>query len=111
MLAVHGHGEATSIQWIDAPATELEDVPGASRAGRRARRRAERDAAADDESPAGDPGVAAEPEGSPAATGEGPGLVTNGHARRRDGPDTVPTLDSPRVPGRHRRSDQVESQH
>jgi hypothetical protein len=128
MLAVHGHGEATSIQWIDAPATELEDVPGASRVGRRARRRAERDTAADDESPAGDPGVAAEPEGSPAAAGGGPGLVTNGHARRRDsavgtagrpggdvaeddGPDTVPTLDSPRVPGRHRRSDQVESQH
>lgn len=129
MLAVHGRGEATSIQWIDAPATELEDVPGVSRVGRRARRRAERDAAADDESSAGDPGVAAEPEGSPAATGGGPGLVTNGHARRRDsavgtaglpaggdladddGPDTVPTLGRPRVPGRHRRSDQVESQH
>jgi hypothetical protein len=31
MLAVHGHGDATSIQWIDAPATTLEDVPGASR--------------------------------------------------------------------------------
>jgi hypothetical protein len=116
MLAVHGHGEATSIQWIDAPATELEVVPGAWRVGRRARRRAERDAAAGDGS-SDDPGVAAEPEGPPAATGAGPGLVANGHARPRDsavgtsgddGPDTEPTLNSPRVPGRHRRSDQVE---
>jgi hypothetical protein len=31
MLAVHGRGEATSIQWIDAPATELEDAPGVGR--------------------------------------------------------------------------------
>jgi hypothetical protein len=128
MLAVHGHGDATSIQWIDAPATTLEDVPGASRVGRRARRRAERDAAAGDESPAGDPGEAAEPDGPPAASGAGPGLATNGHAKPRDsaagrsgrasggdtadddGPDTVPTLHSSRVPGRHRRSDQVEPQ-
>ncbi|HJU97838.1 MAG TPA: hypothetical protein VJ644_07680 [Jiangellaceae bacterium] len=124
MLAIHGHGEATSVQWIDAPAPELEEVPGASRMGRRARRRAERDADADTESPAGGPGVAAGHEGPAAGTGAGPGLVSNGHARRRDpavgtpgpsggdaadddGPDTVP---NPRVPGRHRRSDQVEPQ-
>jgi hypothetical protein len=125
MLAIHGHGEAMSIQWIDAPARELEEVPGASRMGRRARRRAERDATGGDESSAGDPGVAAGREDPAAGTGAGRGLVTNGHARRRDpavgtsgpagadtadgdGPDTMPNLDRPRVPGRHRRSDQVE---
>ncbi|HEU0214963.1 MAG TPA: hypothetical protein VFR13_12805 [Jiangellaceae bacterium] len=125
MLAIHGHGEATSVQWIDAPAPELEEVPGASRVGRRARRRADRDADADAESSAGDPGIAAGREGPAAGTGAGRGLVTNGHARRRDpavgtpgstggdtaaddGPDTMPNLDRSRVPGRHRRSDQVE---
>lgn len=40
MLAVHGHGEATSIQWIDAPLRDLEELPGTSGTGRRARRRA-----------------------------------------------------------------------
>jgi hypothetical protein len=40
MLAVHGHGEATSIQWIDAPVRDLEELPGTSGTGRRARRRA-----------------------------------------------------------------------
>jgi hypothetical protein len=120
MLAIHGHGEDTSIQWIDAPARELEEVPGASRVGRRARRRAERGATGGEESPTGDPGAAAERPDQVAGTGAGRGLVTNGHARRHDpgpagadtadgdGPDTMENLDRPRVPGRHRRSDQVE---
>lgn len=124
MLAVHGHGEATSIQWIDAPSRELEDVPGASRLGRRARRRAERDTArADAESSTGEPDVTEEPEGPPADAVVGPGLASNGHARPRDSAagtsgrpadsdadeaDTVPAAHRPRVPGRHRRSDQVE---
>lgn len=41
LLAVHGHGEATSIEWIDAPHGEMGDVPPPQRAGRRAKRRAE----------------------------------------------------------------------
>lgn len=41
LLAVHGHGEATSIEWIDAPHGEVGDVPPPKRAGRRAKRRAE----------------------------------------------------------------------
>jgi hypothetical protein len=40
MLAVHGHGEATSIQWIDTPVRDLDEMPGTSGTGRRARRRA-----------------------------------------------------------------------
>lgn len=39
LLAVHGHGEATSVEWIDAPLGDLEEVPASSRTGRRARRR------------------------------------------------------------------------
>ncbi|MGH8824686.1 MAG: hypothetical protein ACRDVN_09440 [Jiangellaceae bacterium] len=127
MLAVHGHGEATSIQWIDAPAHELEELPGASRVGRRARRRAERDAAdADDESPTGEPDVEAEPAVTQAEPDAGPGPLANGHPRPRepavevpsrapgvnpadDGDsDTVPALPRPVIPGRHRRSDQVD---
>ncbi|MFW6090600.1 MAG: hypothetical protein ACODAF_01915 [Actinomycetota bacterium] len=36
LLAVHGHGQATSVEWIDAPHGKLEDLP-AQGAGRRAR--------------------------------------------------------------------------
>ena len=40
MLAVHGHGEATSVEWIDAPHGELEGFPSTG-SGRRGRRRRE----------------------------------------------------------------------
>ncbi|HEX5996698.1 MAG TPA: hypothetical protein VFY84_16275 [Jiangellales bacterium] len=40
MLAVHGHGEATSVAWIDAPHGELEGFPSTG-SGRRGRRRRE----------------------------------------------------------------------
>lgn len=43
MLAVHGHGEATSVEWIDAPHGDLEGFPGPG-GGRRGRRRANRTA-------------------------------------------------------------------
>ncbi|HSI94249.1 MAG TPA: hypothetical protein VK925_12170 [Jiangellaceae bacterium] len=42
MLAVHGHGEATSVEWIDAPHGDLEEI-SPSQSGRRARRRAARE--------------------------------------------------------------------
>jgi hypothetical protein len=41
LLAVHGHGDATTIEWIDAPQGETEELT-APRGGRRARRRAVR---------------------------------------------------------------------
>ncbi|HEX6335412.1 MAG TPA: hypothetical protein VFZ85_00515 [Jiangellaceae bacterium] len=59
MLAVHGHGEATSVEWIDAPHGDLEGFPG-PRGGRRGRRRANRTPAlgpdrAEDEQPSSSP--------------------------------------------------------
>ncbi|HMG31780.1 MAG TPA: hypothetical protein VK585_16860 [Jiangellaceae bacterium] len=104
MLAVHGHGDATSIQWIDAPAREIEDLPGAMQVGRRARRRAERDVVGDDETPTGDPDIAP----PPVDPGSGPGPAANGHERPREGAPDAAALPGPQVPGRHRRSDQVE---
>ena len=59
MLAVHGHGEATSVEWIDAPHGDLEGFPSPG-GGRRGRRRAGRKAVpgtdpADDEKPSSSP--------------------------------------------------------
>jgi hypothetical protein len=96
MLAVHGHGEATSIQWIDTPVRDLEGLPGTSGSGRRARRRAAQ--------------PANEPEGIP-------DRLPNGYGRPSDTPiddvlDTRPgegptsAVPRPRAPGRHRRADQ-----
>lgn len=41
LLAVHGHGEATSVEWIDAPHGDLEEFP-LHAGGQRGRRRADR---------------------------------------------------------------------
>lgn len=105
MLAVHGHGEATSIQWIDAPVLDLEEVRATTRAGRRARRRAVRQDVDDESS---------------ATTGPTPGSFFNGHPRQPE-PAVEAVIDDDsrgeettsdtaarraRTPGRHRRSDQ-----
>ena len=50
LLAVHGHGEATSIEWIDAPHGEVGELPPAKTIGRRAKRSPE-DAAEDVDQP------------------------------------------------------------
>jgi hypothetical protein len=42
LLAVHGHGDTTTVEWIDAPHGDIEEVPSTSGSGRRGRRRAER---------------------------------------------------------------------
>ncbi len=62
LLAVHGHGQATSIEWIDAPHGDLEGLP-APGGGRRARPVAageDEKAAADSNENAGD--VTREPD-------------------------------------------------
>jgi hypothetical protein len=65
MLAVHGHGEATSVEWIDAPHGDLEGFPGTG-GGRRGRRRANRTAVpgtgpGDDEKPSSSPDLPRRP--------------------------------------------------
>jgi hypothetical protein len=94
MLAVHAHGEGTSIQWIDAPSTELADFPAAPGPGRRARR----EAALTEQKPASTPGI---------AVPDGP---ANGYPRSVPAADAPPDppLPPPRQPGRHRRSGQIE---
>ena len=136
LLAVHGHGEATSIQWIDAPVRELEELPGTSRTGRRARRRAAlRAGASHAKAPEAGPDStrAVEPADEPTAersggipvvadappSGEGePRGTTGGRPNGYPWPTTAPLIDSsagaesgaavprPGGPGRHRRSDQ-----
>jgi hypothetical protein len=116
LLAVHGHGEATSIEWIDAPHGNVEDVVPPKRTGRRAKRRAD----GADETPAGaSDTVQREPEPSepePVAGAAGPGppkppaeplaplprrpvrLVTHGDhdaINGRLGTDTAPLLFEP----------------
>jgi hypothetical protein len=50
MLAIHGHGEATSVEWIDAPYGDLEELPPTVGTRGRRRRREDRAAAHDTES-------------------------------------------------------------
>jgi hypothetical protein len=93
LLADHGHSEGTSIQWIDAPTTELADFPPVTGPGRRARRRV----IADGTTIPAPPDSAADP--------------SNGFARPRDpvqdpiGEMAVPAAQRP---GRHRRASQLE---
>jgi hypothetical protein len=135
MLAVHGHGEATSIQWIDSPVRDLEELPGTSGTGRRARRRAAVRAsqsagtiAAIDPSnvgarphPPAEAGGGAAPRsevGDEEAVGGPRSSFFNGHPRQ-PGSASDPSVETqpgaardsgavpgPRTPGRHRRSDQ-----
>jgi prepilin-type processing-associated H-X9-DG protein len=93
MLAVHGPGQGASIQWIDAPSTELEDMTVAPGTGRRARRRAAR---SDDE--------------PVASTALGiPDPPPNGFQRPLDGVEAADaSVPAPRQPGRHRRASQLE---
>jgi hypothetical protein len=94
MLAVHSRDESTTIQWIDAPATEPEDWQPHTGRGRRARRHA-----------------MIEPP-APVAAAEVPESAANGFSRPLDSvdapadePDLPPAA---RPPGRHRRVSQVE---
>jgi hypothetical protein len=88
LLAVHGHDEGTSIQWIDAPTSELAGFPPAAGTGRRARRRAAMTDRASAPTPAT---MAADPS-------------ANGSV----GPATEIALPPPQQPGRHRRASQLE---
>ena len=135
MLAVHGHGEATSIQWIDSPVRDLEELPGTSGTGRRARRRAAVRAsqsagtiAAIDPSnvgarphPPAEAGGGAAPRsevGDEEAVGGPRSSFFNGHppqpgSASDSSVETQPgaardsgAVPGPRTPGRHRRSDQ-----
>ncbi len=64
MLAVHGHGDATSVEWIDAPYGDLEDLTSHA-AGVRGRRRADKASdGAREQAPAPSP----EPSAAPPAT-------------------------------------------
>lgn len=95
MLAVHGHGEGTNIQWIDAPSTELEDVAGVTGPGRRVRRRPARSA---DEAAAGS--AVTVPDSTP-----------NGFQLPLEAMESAavdPAVPAPRQSGRHRRRSQVE---
>jgi hypothetical protein len=87
MLAVHAPGDVTSIQWIDPPASELEDLSNTTPRGRRARR---------DAPPTPEPA---------AVTVTVQDSASNGYQRPAGRPDTS----LPRQPGRHRRANQVES--
>jgi hypothetical protein len=88
LLAVHGHDEGTSIQWIDAPTSELAGFPPVTGPGRRARRRAAMTDRASAPTPAT---MAADPS-------------ANGSA----GPAGEIALPPPQQPGRHRRISQLE---
>jgi len=94
VLAVHGRDEGASFQWIDAPATELEEFTAATGTGRRARRQA---------------ATESESTSAPATTVTDPSpngfpwpLDTD--AAPAEGPVALP----PRQPGRHRRTGEVE---
>lgn len=135
LLAVHGHGQATSVEWIDAPHGELEDLP-ARGAGRRARdtEKTEHEQARatapddadtppapdEDDTPPGpgDDAIPAEPDRQRDAPPAAHPWESNGHP----GPDTAPLLIGDRSaaagterqhdaaprhsrPGRHRRPD------
>ena len=87
LLAVHGHGEATSVEWIDAPHGDLEGLP----TGRRARRRAARAASQQ-------PSTADPAEATPA---EPPSAETPAESPRRSVPperDTASDLPRRFVP-------------
>ncbi|MGH8775485.1 MAG: hypothetical protein ACRDWI_10035 [Jiangellaceae bacterium] len=83
LLAIHGHGEGTSIQWIDTPLRDLEDLPETSRVGRRARRRAAARASSS-------------AVGTPAPSGPPAGPATTPDAEPPDPPDP---LDPPEPAG------------
>ena len=112
MLAVHGHGEATSVEWIDAPHGDLEGFPGVPTGGRRGRRRANRrpvpgTSPADDEKPSSPPELPRRPvdrDATPAPVPAGDGAGADADAGRRpasglaDGPDDAPVDGSPDSP-------------
>lgn len=120
LLAVHGHGQATSVEWIDAPHGDLEDLP-TSGGGRRARPAAEAKPAAGGAPDDGDPPLQADPQRD-ARPAPDP-VEYNGHL----GSDSTPLLVGERSqtsggdrqpdatppprsrPGRHRRPDAPSS--
>lgn len=91
MLAVHGHGEATSVEWIDAPHGDVEGFPGVPAGGRRGRRRANRrpfigTSPADDEKPSSPPELPRRPVDSdttPASVPAGDDAEPDADAGRR----------------------------
>lgn len=117
MLAVHGHGEATSVEWIDAPHGDLEGFPGVPAGGRRGRRRANRrpfagTSPADDEKPSSPPDLHRRPvdsdttpasapagdEAGPGADGPAEGLADGPAEGLADGPADGPQDGSPGSP-------------
>jgi hypothetical protein len=95
MLAVHGHGEATSVEWIDAPHGDLEGFPGPG-GGRRGRRRANRTAVlgggpADDEKSSSPPELPPKPVDSDTTSVSAPAGDGAGHADAGRGPAGGPT--------------------
>lgn len=116
LLAVHGHGQATSVEWIDAPYGDLEDLP-APDAGRRARSRPE---PKEDGGGSPDDGDAPPEEDHQGDARPAPDpAIHNGHpgsdstpllvGERSHTPGTEPQRDAaappPSRPGRHRRPD------
>lgn len=108
LLAVHGHGEATSVQWLDAARADLEAL-----AQQPLTERIRRPSV-----PA--PGVDAEPDGgneprdSHEQNGHGglgmPGLLEPlADLEGGDGPQEGRKPEGPRRPGRHRRADSAET--
>lgn len=94
VLAVHGHGQATSVQWIDQPSGVIDELAASPRtsdsAGRRGRNSGTR-TEVEPRDPAAPP-----PEMAVRAPDQ---RKTNGTSMVRTDPQQVP-----RQPGRHRKS-------
>jgi hypothetical protein len=94
MLAVHGLGRGADLQWIDPPATDVEDFSPAAGPGRRARRQA---------------AALSERESAPVTAVADPS--PNGFPwplETTETPADEPAAPPPRQPGRHRRAGQVD---
>lgn len=109
LLAVHGHGEATSLEWLDAPHGDLETPAEPVRRPRLRRRPAP--ATEQSESAAGpEDRLAPAPreQNGHGAVDTGPGLLEP-LSERGARPERQPEPERPRQPGRHRRIDPAET--
>lgn len=112
LMAVHGHGEATNVEWLD-PQSDLLGAPSSDgSSGRRARRAGPASAGTDDEPASPATATTPPPPGPPFPLVQGPQLdpVTSHPAHSRaPALNEHPATDSPLVPpqrrtGRHRRA-------